>query len=147
MYLVGSAGGPIGGDCLRLDVCVGAGATLVVRSAAASLALPGRGGEPSSFTVHARVAGGAALVWSPEPTIAAAGCRHTTRVVLEAAGSATVCWRDTVVLGRDGEPAGWIASELHVDVDHRPRLRHTLALGAGARGAAGPAVIGDAPRS
>ncbi|RZU48987.1 UreD urease accessory protein [Krasilnikovia cinnamomea] len=41
VHLVGGAAGPLGGDDLRLDVEVGPGAWLEVRSVAATLALPG----------------------------------------------------------------------------------------------------------
>jgi urease accessory protein len=40
LHLVGGAAGPLGGDELALDITVGAGACLVVRSAAATLAQP-----------------------------------------------------------------------------------------------------------
>ena len=64
MHLVGGAAGPLGGDRLRLEIEVGAGALLDVRSVAASLALPGAGGAQSRLEVTARVEVGraAALV-------------------------------------------------------------------------------------
>jgi urease accessory protein len=55
VHLVGGAAGPLRGDDLRLDVEVGPGARLEVRSVAAQLALPGRrpgwrSGRPSPRT-------------------------------------------------------------------------------------------------
>jgi len=43
VHLVGGAAGPLGGDRLRVEVTVGPGARLCVRTVAASLALPGPG--------------------------------------------------------------------------------------------------------
>ena len=45
VYLVGGAAGPIGGDQLSLRITVGAGALLRLRTAAASIALPGLDGS------------------------------------------------------------------------------------------------------
>ena len=44
VHLVGGAAGPLGGDDLHLAVRVGPGARLRLRSVAATVALPGRGG-------------------------------------------------------------------------------------------------------
>ncbi len=144
VYLVGSAAGPLGGDCIDVGIEVGAGASLVVRSAAAMLALPGRGGAGSRFVVRATVADDASLEWCPEPTIAVAGCVHRMRSQLFASSSARVTWREAIVLGRHSEPGGSIVSEIHADVGGRARLRHALAFGPRAHGSTGPAVVGDA---
>ncbi|MDP1794416.1 MAG: urease accessory protein UreD, partial [Acidimicrobiales bacterium] len=63
LYLVASGAGPVGGDDLHLDVDVEHGASLVVRSAAASMVLPGPTGRSSSLRVRARVHG--SLQWVP----------------------------------------------------------------------------------
>src|SRR4051794_14611760 len=76
LHVVGSSAGPVGGDVLKLDLAVGAGARLDVRSAAASIVLPGPHGEASSLTVRADVATRAALDWAPEPTVLVRGCHH-----------------------------------------------------------------------
>ena len=47
VYLVGGAAGPLGGDDLCLSVEVGTGDRLRLRTAAASVALPGPDGAPS----------------------------------------------------------------------------------------------------
>ncbi|WP_460370693.1 urease accessory protein UreD, partial [Actinocorallia lasiicapitis] len=67
LFIVGAGAGPLGGDRLRLDIEVKAGATLRIRSVAAALALPGTGGE-SRYTIDARVDGH--LDFAPEPTVA-----------------------------------------------------------------------------
>lgn len=140
--LAAGAAGPIGGDRLRLDVEVGAGATLVVRSVAATVVLPGPHGEASRSEVAISVGAGASLVWLPGPVIAARGCRHesTTRVSL-APGSRLFA-RDELVLGRHGEGAGSIRQRLRVRLDGRPLLDQELHVGPDALGSDGPAVTG-----
>src|SRR5277367_6773360 len=61
VYLVGGAAGPIGGDELGLRISVGAGAFLRVRTAAASIALPGPDGRESALRVTVDVGAGGQL--------------------------------------------------------------------------------------
>jgi urease accessory protein len=144
VYVVGGAAGPLGGDELLLEIDVEAGATLVVRSVSASLALPGDGAAPSTVTVTASVGTGASLYWLPEPVIAGGGCNHRmiSRVALEA--GASVVWRDEVVLGRKGEPPGRIVSRMDATLEGHPLLRNELTMGGGEPGWDGPAVVGPA---
>jgi urease accessory protein len=144
VYMVGGAAGPLGGDDLVLEIDVEPGATLVVRSAAASIALPDHAGRPSTVTVNARVGSGATLHWLPEPVIAGAGCNHRifNRVTLEA--GASVVWRDELVLGRRGEASGAIRSQTDVTVGGRPLLRNALSMGGEEPGWDGPAGVGTA---
>ncbi|AEH08678.1 MULTISPECIES: urease accessory protein UreD [Protofrankia] len=117
VYLVNAAAGPLAGDQLRLDVTVGAGVRLVLRTTAATVALPGRDERPSLFDVHADVGPGGALEYLPEPTVAAHGCRHLMRATIRLAADARLLWREEIVLGRFGEPPGSISSTLRVDVE------------------------------
>jgi urease accessory protein len=146
VYLVGSAGGPLGGDDLRIEIDVEAGACLTVRSAAASVALPGPGPRPSpsSLTVEARVAAGGELRWLVEPTVAARGCRHRMAARIDLDDGARLTWFEEIVLGRYGERAGSITSRLSIDIAGRPLLRHDLALGPDHPASATSAVVGDA---
>ncbi|MEY2478012.1 MAG: urease accessory protein [Actinomycetota bacterium] len=131
VYVVGGAYSPLGGDDLSLSVSVEAGASLVVRSAAASVALPGANGAPSRLAVTAHVAAGASLVWHPEPGVAAAGCDHHSEAIVELEDGASLLWREEVVLGRHREMGGRWTSSLSVDLAGRPLLRHRIELGAG----------------
>lgn len=142
LYLVGGAGGPLGGDDLALQVEVGPGAQLTVRTAAASIALPGPG--PSRVTVEATVAAGATLEWLPEPVVAVEGCVHhmQSEVVVDAGGRVT--WREELLLGRHGEGPGSVVTRAHVDFGGAPLLRHELSLGPRHPFAAGPAVSAGA---
>lgn len=143
VYLVGAAAGPLGGDRLMLEVEVGPHATLVVRSAAATLVLPGRGGAASESAVSARVGEGGRLVFAPEPVIAVAGCRHRARAEITVAAGGTLVWREQIVLGRHAEPSGRYASRLDVETAGVPLLRHELHLGEPDI-TASPAVLGGA---
>ena len=143
VHLVSGAAGPLGGDDLRLDIDVGPGAWLDVRSVAASLALPGPpGGPPSRIRVRATVADGATLRWMPEPLIAAAGCHHTTSTEVRVAAGATLVWRDELACGRHGEDPGDARTDITVQHDGATLYRHELAVGPAAPGWCGPAVLG-----
>jgi urease accessory protein len=142
LFLVASGAGPVGGDELSVDLAVEPSATAKVRSAGASLVLPGPTGVPSSMCVHARIGGD--LRWLPEPTVLVQGCDHTTVACLNLAASASVLWREEVVLGRHGEPSGSLLQRLHVDVAGRPLLRNELSVGPRWPGAQGPAGLDGA---
>lgn len=145
VHLVGGAAGPLRGDDLRLDVEVGPGARLDVRSAAAMLALPGRPGLPASrLEIRATVGAGATLRWQPEPLIAAAGCHHETLTFVEVAAGGTLIWRDDLVCGRFGETPGDVRTGLTVRYAGATLYRHELAVGPGAPGWSGAAVLGAA---
>lgn len=141
VYLVGAAAGPLGGDDLELDLEVGPGARLAVRSAATTLTLPGNG--ESRFTVRARVGTGGHLDYAPEPTVAAAGCDHRAIAEVTLADGATLRWRDELILGRYGEPPGRHTSRIDAILAGLPLLRHELRLDdPGVYG--GEAVLGGA---
>ena len=141
VYLVGGAAGPLGGDRLRLDIEVGPDATLCVRTVAASVALPARTGTSSRFEITVTVAGGGSLEWLPEPTVAAAGCHHVTSASVELAEGAALRWREELIFGRYGEPAGSATISTSVRYAGRPLLRQSLSIGDGAAGWDGPAVL------
>jgi urease accessory protein len=142
VHLVGGAAGPLGGDDLRIDVEVGPGAHLDVRSVAASLALPGPPGAVSRMHVRATVAAGATLRWRPEPLIAAAGCDHDAVTEVHVAAGGAVLWRDDLVCGRHGEAPGDVRIITTIGYADRTLHRHELALGPAAPGWSGAAVLG-----
>ncbi|BCJ55693.1 urease accessory protein UreD [Actinoplanes sp. NBRC 14428] len=145
VHLVGGAAGPLRGDDLRLTIAVGERATLSVRSVAAQLALPGRpGAPPSRLVVTATVAAGGALLWAPEPLIAAAGCDHVAVTDVTVADGGTLVWRDDLVCGRHAEEPGDVRSGVTIRYAGRTLYRHELAVGPAAPGWSGPAVLGTA---
>ncbi|MDX6744691.1 urease accessory protein UreD [Actinocorallia sp. A-T 12471] len=122
VYLVGAAAGPLGGDRLRLDIEVGAGASLTIRSVATALAMPGDG--ESVYTIDARVDGH--LDFAPEPTVAVRGCRHRAVTRIDLGPSATLRWLEELVLGRHNEPPGLHTSRIDITRSGHPLLRHEL---------------------
>jgi urease accessory protein len=127
LYLAASAAGPLGGDELELSIVVGRGAELLLRTVAATVALPGASG-PSRLTVRLSVAAGGRLAVLPEPTVIAAGADHHTSTYAEVAAGGALTVREEVLLGRHGEPGGRYRGLLHVNVAGRPLLRHRLDL-------------------
>lgn len=128
VHLVGGAAGPLCGDRLHLSVELGADASLVMRSVAASLAQPGRAGASSSrTTVCADVHPGASLDWWPEPIVSVRGSDHIQATVLAVADdSAVVRWVDEVVLGRHDEPGGELTVRQRVSVAGCAVLHHVV---------------------
>lgn len=147
VHLVGGAAGPLGGDHLRVEIEVEAGAALVVRTVAASLALPSHHGDWSHTEVAATVAAGATLHWLPEPLIAAHGCRHQATAEIDVAEGGHLLWRDELVCGRHGEAGGDAITRLVVDYSGTPLLAHELAVGPSAPGWNGPAILGGTARA
>ena len=142
--LVAAAGGPLGGDELCLDVEVGDGARLELRSVAASVVLPDRAGRESSLVLRARVGAGGHLSLLPQPTVICAGARHRAQTYVSLAPSATLQLREILVLGREGETGGRVSALVHVDRGGRPLLRSTLDLDGPDSPTIGPAVLGGA---
>jgi urease accessory protein len=141
VYLVGGAAGPLGGDCLSLTITVSAGAFLRVRTAAASIALPGADGLESVLRVSVSVAAGGRLEYLPEPVVVTSGARHATVFRAELTAGASLVVRDEVLLGRSGEAGGEYRSVLWADYAGRPLLRHSVTVSGADPVSLGPAVL------
>jgi urease accessory protein len=126
---VGSAAGPLAGDDLCLDLEVGPGAHLTVRSVAAAVVLPGA----SRWAVTARVAPGAVLALCPEPTVVTSGADRGRRLL-----------REELVLGRYGECGGRVTARTSVSYAGAPLFRHDVVLDGADPLTASPAVLGAA---
>ena len=144
VYVVAAAGGPLGGDVLRLTITVGAGATLTVRSVAATVAQPSLPPAPSLMAITVVVGPGATFSWLPEPTVIADRAQHTVDMRVEAAADARVVLRDCLVLGRHGERGGAVTSNVSVDVGGTALLRQSIALDGADAVTAGPGVLAGA---
>jgi len=129
VHLVSAAATPLGGDAIRIRVVVEAGARLTVRTAAATVALPGATTNESHAHWTLEVAG--TLDLDPEPTIVAGPSRHVTSTRLVLTDGASVRLRERVQIGRTGERQGYWSGALHSDVDGVALLRHRVELGAG----------------
>ena len=129
VHLISAAATPLGGDTIRVRVVVEAGAVLRVRSAAATMVMPGVATMESRATWQVEVAG--TLDLDPQPTIVAGAARHVTSTRLCVAGDGRLRLRERVQIGRTGEREGFWSGALHADVDGNPLLRHRIELGSG----------------
>ncbi|MDT8911191.1 urease accessory protein UreD [Amycolatopsis sp. PS_44_ISF1] len=129
VHLVSSATAPLGGDELLLEVRVGPGAALRLAGVAATLALPGLHGEPSTSTVDIEVAGGGSLEYRPEPTVVTARANHTAVLRAALAEQSYFHTREVLVLGRAGERPGRLTSTVAVTRGGLPVLRQTQSTG------------------
>lgn len=130
VHLVSTAATPLGGDTMTLRVVVEAGARLRIRTAAATMVLPGAATLQSAAHWELEIAG--QLDLDPQPTVVAGGSSHrsTTRLRLAESGQARI--RERVQIGRSGEREGFWSSAMHADVGSAPLLRHRIELGCGA---------------
>jgi urease accessory protein len=129
VHLVCAAATPLGGDTISVHVVVEAGARLRLRSAAATVALPGAASVESRASWVLEVAG--ELDLDPQPTIVAGSSRHVTSTRLAVHGTGTARLRERVQIGRSYERQGFWSGSLHADVDGAPLLRHRVELGTG----------------
>jgi urease accessory protein len=120
---------PLGGDAISIRVVVEAGARLRVRTAAATVCLPGPITPESHALWTLEVEGD--LDVDPQPTIVAATSRHFASTRLELTGSGRVRLRERIQIGRSAERQGFWSGSLHADVDGAPLLRHRIELGTG----------------
>lgn len=142
VHLVHAAGGPLGGDDLALDLEVGPGAEVAVRSAGATLVQPAAGaaaGTPARWAVIGRVGTGGRLDWAPEPTVVSDGAVLESSVRVELAAGAAAVVREVVVLGRHGQRGGRCTGGLSVVVDGVPLLAHTTVVDGADPALRGPA--------
>lgn len=129
VHLISTAATPLGGDTIRVRVVVEPGAVLRLRTAAATMAMPGTVTMESRAHWELEVAG--QLDLDPQPTIVAGQARHVTSTRLTVAGQGSIRLRERIQIGRSGERQGFWTGSLRADVDGAPLLRHRIELGAG----------------
>jgi urease accessory protein len=127
VHLVSAAATPLGGDVIWVRIVVEAGARLRVRTAAATMVLPGTVTPQSMACWELDVAG--ELDLDPQPTIVAGESRHVTTTRLSVAGAGRVRLRERIQIGRSFERQGFWSGTLHADVDDAPLLRHRIEVG------------------
>ncbi|MFI2348142.1 urease accessory protein UreD [Streptomyces sp. NPDC019443] len=132
--VVGAMSAPLGGDRLAIEADVEEGARLLVDSAAATIALPGRTPEQAHYDVRLTVGEDAELRWLPEQLISAYGSDLRMRTRVELAATARLVLREEQILGRYGEQSGTLATRLTVHRAGRPLLDQELGYGPGAPG-------------
>jgi urease accessory protein len=129
VHLVSAAATPLGGDAIHIRVVVEQGARLRVRTAAATVTLPGATMPESHAFWTLEVAGD--LDVDPQPTVVAATSRHFTSTRVELAAAGCIRLRERIQIGRSDEQQGFWSGSLHADVDGSPLLRHRIELGHG----------------
>lgn len=129
VYLVSAAATPLGGDVIAVRIVVEPGARLRVRTAAATVVLPGASDLQSHSSWDLEVAG--ELDVDPQPTVVAGGSRHLTATRARLAAGARLKIRERVQIGRTGEHHGFWSGSMYADIDAVPLLRHRVELGAG----------------
>jgi urease accessory protein len=129
VHLVSAAATPLGGDAVHVRVVVEAGARLRVRTAAATVTLPGLTTPESQAFWVLEIAGDVDV--DPQPTVVAATSRHFTSARLALARDGRLRLRERIQIGRSGERQGFWSGSLHADVDGSPLLRHRIELGSG----------------
>ncbi len=129
LCLVGSAAGPLAGDELTLDLRLAADARARLRATGAAIAQGRIGGAPADLTMRAQLADGARLCADPGALVVCAGSRVDVTVAIDLSETATVEWREVVVLGRTHDDAPGAAT-LRWDVTRagRPVLRQFVDL-------------------
>jgi urease accessory protein len=145
LILVSSAATFLEDDRLSIELVLGAGSSLTVRSTGAQLAFPCLGPGSSALDVHVTIGPGASLVWRPEPLVACAGCRHTSAARVELADATSrVLWWDELVLGRTGEAVAGIDLTARLRIDRAGRAVLRDGVRTAASEALGGAVFGNA---
>lgn len=136
--------GPLGGDHLSMDVHVGPGATLVLNDISATLALPGNHGERSEMTCRIRIEDGGTLVWMPEPVIAARGCDHQQRILVDLDAGSRFYMREELIIGRHNEEPGNIEQRVRISRSGHAVYDQNLQLGSRYAGWNSPSVTSSA---
>jgi urease accessory protein len=129
VHLVSAAATPLGGDAIHIRLVVEEGARLRVRTAAATVTLPGSITPESHAFWTLEVAGDLDL--DPQPTVVAAASRHLTSTRLDITDSGRVRLRERIQVGRTDERQGFWSGSLHADVGGSALLRHRIELGSG----------------
>lgn len=140
--LVQTVAGPLAGDRTEVEIELGEGAALELRTNAATLAFPSA--SPARHEVRVRLEPGARLAWLPEPLILAAGCDLEASVELQLDEGAAAVTRELIVLGRHDEQAGHYESLLRCELEGRPLLHEAVAIDAGGRARESAALLNGA---
>ena len=135
VVLLNTAGGLVGGDALRIEVALGAGARALVTGQAAEKVY--RSDGPDVVVRSTLSAGaGAWLEWMPQETILFDGSRLDRRLSIDLAAGARCLAGETLVFGRRarGETVGgaWLRDRWEIRREGRLAWADALALGPGA---------------
>lgn len=129
LCVVGTAAGPLPGDDLALSLTLTPGATATLQATGAQIAQGGvPGAPPARVRYDVTLGAGAVLDADPGALVVAANGDVEVDVRIDLAADATLTWRETVVLGRSGEPPGRVVLRWDVRRAGVPLLRQDLDL-------------------
>jgi urease accessory protein len=128
LCVVGSAAGPLAGDQVRFDLVIEAGAMASLESVGALLAQGRWAGPPALVDSHVTLGPDAVLTAAPQPVVACAGGRVEVGLHVDLDPSATLQWRELLVLGRTAEPPGAAVVDWDVRRGGVPLLRQRVDL-------------------
>ncbi|TIC87675.1 urease accessory protein UreD [Nocardioides sp. GY 10113] len=117
----------LAGDAVEIDVEVEAGARLDLVEPGGTVAYDMRGAA-ARWSVRITLGPGAVLTWAGEPFVVSAGASVDRRTSVRMADGAALALRETLVLGRYGEPPGRITQRTDVTVAGRPALVEEMPL-------------------
>ena len=128
LCLVGSAAGPLAGDQVRFDLTLEPDAVATLTSVGALIAQGRPAGAPSALHTRVVLGSRAEMSAAPQPVVVCAGSRVAITLSIELEPTATVRWREVLVLGRSDESAGAVSVDWDVRRGDRPLLRQRLDL-------------------
>ena len=115
----------LAGDAVEVACEVGDGLTLHLLETSGTVAYDMRGGS-ASWSFGARVGVGSRLVLDTRPWVSSGGSRVTRTTTVQLGAAATLLARETLVLGRSGEPPGVLESRTTITREARPVLVEEL---------------------
>jgi urease accessory protein len=128
LCMVGAAAGPLAGDDLELRLEVRDDARAQLGATGATLAQGRHEGRPASLRTSVRVGAGAVFVGAPAPLIVCAGSHVAACLEIDLDDTASLTWRELVILGRSDEASGALTLAWRVERAGRPLLRQSVDL-------------------
>lgn len=117
--MVNPTAGIFDGDCIEVDVCAEAGASLVVTTPSASRVYRSRSGQAARVRQHFTAKAGAMLEFFPEPFIPQSGAVYHQQTELHAEAGAQMLFFDWLSPGRVARGEVFQYRELLWDMDVR----------------------------
>ena len=147
VYTSTYGGGLVAGDDVSLDVSVGEGASLVLRTQAPTKVFHRHAGRGASQSLHAAVAEGATLAVLPDPVTCYADADYTQDQRFELQGDASLVLLDAFTAGRAARGERWAIyryrSRSVVTLDGREIAYDTVSLDSIRGPVAGPLTVGS----
>ncbi|HEY3559491.1 MAG TPA: urease accessory protein UreD [Kribbella sp.] len=129
----------LAGDEVRLEIAVSGAVRLEIVEIAGTVAYGMRGGS-ARWDVDLRLGNGASLQWYGEPFVVSAGADVTRTTTAHLSTGCTAELRESLILGRHGEPGGTLHTTTRAWLDDELLLAEDLDLSPDAR--AGWAILG-----